>query len=128
MPLTYLIGFLFLLQAAGCAVTSRPPALSAPPTPPIPITMQGGSVVVESLSPAPQDRLPRNIDTPGGTVIIEQLPPLPEVVPQIPVAAMPPVVATTAPVAPAPVTPITPIAPVAPAAVLPAPPPPVAAA
>lgn len=111
MPVTYIIGLLFLLQAAGCAVISPPLA---------PVTLQGGIVVVESLSPATQDQLPRNIDTPGGTVIIEQLPPLPEVVPQIPVAATPPIT---------PVAPITPIAPVAPAAVLPtAPVPPVAAA
>jgi hypothetical protein len=122
MPATYVTGLLFLLQAAGCAVISPPSA-----SPPAPLTLQGGTVIVEPLPPATQDQLPWNINTPGGTVIIEQLPPLPEVVPPIPVAATPPVVATTPLVTP--VAPITPIAPIAPAAVLPtAPVPPVAAA
>ena len=100
MPTTYIIGILLLLQLAGCAVTRNEPVSATP---------QGGTVVVERLPPATDDQLPRSIDTPGGTVIIERLPPLPEVVPQVPVAATPPVV---------PVAPVAPTVPAAPAAVL----------
>ncbi len=95
MPATYAIGFLLLLQAAGCAVTSTAPVGGA---------LQGGTVVVERLPPAAaQDQLgvaetPQKTDSPGGTVIIERLPPLPEVVPEVPVPAPPPVPVTTAPV------------------------------
>ena len=94
MPTTYIIGLILLLQLAGCAVTR---------TEPVSGTLQGGTVVVERLPPAATPgqpgaaKPPLNIDTPGGSVIIERLPPLPEVVPQVPVATVPPVI----PVAPA---------------------------
>lgn len=92
MPVTYIIGVLLLLQAAGCAIISPAPE---------PAAAQGGTVVVERLAPATPDQLPRSIDTPGGTLIIERLPPLPEVVPQLPVASStPPVSPVTAPVTP----------------------------
>lgn len=95
MSATYLIGFLLLLQAAGCAVTRTAPAGG---------TLQGGTVIVERLPPAAaQDPhgvagTPQKADSPGGTVIIERLPPLPEAVPEVPVAAPPPVPVTAAPV------------------------------
>jgi hypothetical protein len=92
MPATYIIGLLFLLQVAGCAVTR---------TEPVSATLQGGTVVVERLPAATQEsgtaERPLSLDTPGGTVIIERLPPLPEVVPEMPIAMAPPVI----PVAPA---------------------------
>ena len=94
MTATYIIGLILLLQVAGCAVMRTEPVGAAP---------QGGTVVVERLPPAATPGLPGTaerplrIDAPGGTVIIEQLPPLPEVVPEVPVAAAPPLF----PVAPA---------------------------
>lgn len=109
MPARYIIGLIFLLQLAGCAVMRTESVTSAP---------QGGTVVVERLPPAATPgrpgtaERPLSIDAPGGTVIIEQLPSLPEVVPEVPVAIAP-VAATlpeTAPparpvaAAPAPVT------------------------
>jgi hypothetical protein len=106
MPVTYIIGLVFLLQAAGCAITSSAPA---------PAAMQGGTVVVEQLSSTPQDQLPRNIDTSGGTLIVERLPPLPELVSPVPGITTP-------------VTPDAPVTPAAPAAVLPATPAPRVAA
>lgn len=92
MPVTYIIGVLLLLQAAGCAIISPAPE---------PAAAQGGTVVVEQLAPATPDQLPRSIDTPGGTLIIERLPPLPEVVPPLPVASpTPPIPPVTASVTP----------------------------
>lgn len=129
MPVTYIIGVLLLLQAAGCAIIS--PA-------PVPAAAQGGTVVVERLAPATQDQLPRSIDTPGGTLIIERLPPLPEVVPQLPVASSkppispvtPPVIASVPSPVIKPVTPppafVPPAAAVSPAAAAPAVTPPAA--
>lgn len=98
MPTTYIIGLLLLLQLTGCTV-SRTETVSG--------TLQGGTVVVERLPPAATPgqagliELPRSADTPGGTLIIERLPPLPEVVPEVPVAAAPPISPAIAPVAPA---------------------------
>ncbi len=108
MPTTYIIGMLLLLQLAGCAV-NRPETAGG--------TLQGGTVVVERLPPVTQEpgtsTRPVSIDIPGGSVIIERLPPLPEVVPEVPVAAAPPIV----PAAPLPET----VAPVNTAAAAPAP-------
>lgn len=107
MPTTYIIGILLLLQVAGCAV-SRTETVSG--------TLQGGTVIVERLPPAPQEPgatvRPLSIDTPGGSVVIERLPPLPEIVPEVPVAAALPVVAVapaaaTLPKTAAPVPPVT---------------------
>jgi len=98
MPTTYVIGILVLLQTAGCAAMRSEPVSDV---------LQGGTVVVERLPPATAQspsgpaELPQRIDMPGGTLIIERLPPLPEVVPQVPVAAAPPVSPATPPVAPA---------------------------
>lgn len=89
MPATYIIGLIFLLQLAGCAVMRTESVTSAP---------QGGTVVVERLPPAATPgqpgtaERPLSIDAPGGTVIIERLPPLPEVVPPVPVATVPAVI------------------------------------
>lgn len=98
MTITYIIGLLLLLQAAGCAIISPVPE---------PAATRGGTVVVERLPPATQDPLPQGINTPGGTVIIERLPPLPEVLPHLPVAAVQPLTpaVTAAPPAPAPPAP-----------------------
>jgi hypothetical protein len=115
MHTPYIIGLLLLLQLAGCAV-SRTETVSG--------TLQGGTVVVERLPPATQEpgatAQPLNIDAPGGSVIIERLPPLPEVVPEVPVAAAPPII-PQAPIAPlaenaAPVPPTATASPVAPVA------------
>lgn len=110
MPVTYIIGLLLLLQAAGCAIIRPAPE---------PAATQGGTVVVERLPPVTQDQLPRSIDTPGGTVIIERLPPLPEVVPQVPVAATPPISPVTPPVISSVTLPV--VAPVTPPAAVVAP-------
>lgn len=103
-PTNYIIGLLLLLQVAGCAV-GRNEAVSGP--------LQGGTVVVERLPPATEEpgatTRPLSIDTPGGSVIIERLPPLPEVVPEVPVAAAPPMIP---PVPSAAVLPETAVAPV----------------
>lgn len=102
MPATYIIGILVLLQVAGCAAMGSEP-VSEP--------LQGGTVVVERLpSAATQDQsspaeLLQRMEMPGGTLIIERLPPLPEEVPQVPVAAAPPISPVIPPTAPAVATP-----------------------
>lgn len=108
MPVTHTIGLLFLLQVAGCVTISTTPATGA---------LQGGTVVVEHLSPdAAQGRAgvaerSQNPAMPGGTVIVERLPPLPETAPVVvetPVTAEPPA-KTAPPVIPAPATDIPPV-------------------
>lgn len=101
MPATYIIGLILLLQLAGCAVMRTGSGSTAP---------EGGTVVVERLpsvaapgQPGAAER-PLSIDAPGGTVIIERLPPLPEVVPEVPVAAVPPVISVAPAAAPLPET------------------------
>lgn len=98
-PTTYIIGLLLLLQVAGCAV-SRNETVGGP--------LQGGTVVVERLPPAAEEpgatTRPLSIDSPGGSVIIERLPPLPEVVPEVPVAAAPPMIPSVPSATPLPET------------------------
>jgi len=115
MPTTYIIGILLLLSLGGCAI--------APPEP-VSSTLQGGTVVVERLPAAGEAEQPLKIDTPGGSVIIERLPPLPEIVPEVPVAAVPAFVqeTTVAPASPSASLPeIVPAVPPAPVAATPAP-------